>query len=206
MHPQLRNIRRTVVVVDNFLEDPDAFRKFALQQEFQEDKRYFRGQRSLTRHLWPGLKETIERLLGLRIPAWDSQPTNGVFQFCVGGDQLVYHSDHNSHAAVLYLTPDAPPSAGTTIYRSKANKARSVNEAAERNGGKVTEHEKNLITQTMYNGKLLDRTAWEEIDVIGNVYNRLVIWDARMVHAASDYFGTCKEDGRLFQMFFFDCE
>lgn len=39
---------------------------------------------------------------------------------------------------------------------------------------------------------------------MGNVYNRLAMWDARLVHAATDYFGTDINNSRLFQMFFFD--
>ena len=38
----------------------------------------------------------------------------------------------------------------------------------------------------------------------GNVFNRLVIFDARLIHSAGDYFGHNIETGRLFQMFFFD--
>jgi len=51
-----------------------------------------------------------------------------------------------------------------------------------------------------------DKTQFDEVDTVGNVYNRLVLFNARMIHAASEYFGTTKEDGRLFQLFFFDLE
>jgi hypothetical protein len=44
------------------------------------------------------------------------------------------------------------------------------------------------------------------VDVLGNVYNRLVIFDASAIHSASQYFGTVKENSRLWQMFFFDTE
>ena len=50
----------------------------------------------------------------------------------------------------------------------------------------------------------LDGTKWEEIDRIGNKYNRLAIWDAKLIHAASQYFGKNLNDSRLFHMFFFD--
>lgn len=50
----------------------------------------------------------------------------------------------------------------------------------------------------------LDPTPWEPVDVAGNVYNRLVIFDASNIHAASQYFGTKKENCRMWQMFFFD--
>lgn len=194
---------RTAVIVDDFLLNPDAVRQFGLRQEFAADNRYFRGQRSKTRHLWPGMREHLERLLGKRIsPDWGNHATNGVFQFCVAGDQVVFHSDENTHAAVLYLTPNAPPESGTTLYRSKALKGRTVGEvmAMKNVGPAMAQH----VSAQFYDGKLLDPTAWETVDVFGNLYNRLVIWDARLVHSASCYFGTNRENGRLFQMFFFN--
>ena len=59
--------------------------------------------------------------------------------------------------------------------------------------------------QVIKNG-YLDSTEFDLVDVVGNVYNRLVLFDAQVIHAASTYFGTTKENGRLFQLFFFDLE
>jgi hypothetical protein len=194
--PKITGHPPEVVVRDNFLADPNAVRAFALTLQYRSDSNYFRGQRSTTRYLWPGIREEFERLLGKPVTKWEEHGASGVFQFCVGGDQLVYHSDQQQWAAVIYLTPNAPPEAGTTLYRSKELKLRKPE---EQKGAPVE-----LTSRRMYSGKLLDRTAWETVDVIGNVYNRCVLWDARLVHAASEYFGTNIHDGRLFQIFFFD--
>ena len=32
------------------------------------------------------------------------------------------------------------------------------------------------------------------------------MWDAKTIHAATEYFGTSKETGRLFHMFFFNAK
>lgn len=204
LQPQFNPPAPTAVVLDNFFTDPDAVRQFALTLEYREDVRYYRGRRSTTRHLWPGLKERFERALGRQITGWDEQGTNGVFQYCVGGDQIVYHSDQQTHAAVVYLTPDAPPSSGTTLVRSRLTKGRTVDETLRLH--KIDPQYRPRVEQEMYGGKLLDGTAWEPVDVLGNVYNRLVLWDARMAHHASAYFGHDLRSGRLFQMFFFSCE
>jgi len=42
--------------------------------------------------------------------------------------------------------------------------------------------------------------------MIGNVYNRLVIFDGKNIHSGSEYFGTGLEDSRLIHLFFFDSE
>jgi hypothetical protein len=48
---------------------------------------------------------------------------------------------------------------------------------------------------------------WEQINFIGNVYNRLVIYKGSMYHrSVLPGFGTDKYSGRLFQTFFFDTE
>lgn len=200
--PALRNSPPECVVVDEFYANPDEVRAFALQQEYQEDKRYFRGQRSKGRFLFPGLKERFGELLGMQVTKWEEYPVNGVFQFCVGGDQTVFHSDQQKYAAVVYLTPDAPPEAGTRLLRSKETKLRIVTPVAAARIGMSL----NMAEQRTYGGKLLDPTAWETVDSIGNVYNRLVLWHAHLIHAAGHYFGTDINNGRLFQLFFFDAE
>ena len=58
----------------------------------------------------------------------------------------------------------------------------------------------------IFKNNFYDKTDLEVVDVVGNVYNRLVIWDAKLIHAASEYFGDQKENSRLFHMFFFDAK
>lgn len=214
MLAQLAKVTPAAIVVDNFLANPDEVRTFALRQNFQENKEYHKGQRTRERFLWPGIKERFEALVGRKITVWEEHGFNGVFQYCKAGDQIVFHSDQQQWAGVIYLTPDAPPAAGTTLYRSKATKGRTVEESlktmayrpAFAPSGTLSNPSRSAIEQQMYGGKLLDPTAWEVVDVFGNVYNRLVVWNAQLVHAASCYFGETKENARLFQLFFWDTQ
>jgi hypothetical protein len=130
--------------------------------------------------------------------------TNGycAFQLCVAGDQRVYHSDAQQWAAIVYLTPDAPVDGGTSFYRSRKTGVYSGEEIEARLALQMY----SPIEHDTYAGKLLDRTAWEEVDRIGNVWNRLVVWNARLVHSVTEYFGSTPENERLFLMFFFDTE
>jgi hypothetical protein len=57
---------------------------------------------------------------------------------------------------------------------------------------------------TFGGGAEFDRSRWEEVDRVGNFYNRLVLFNAQLAHGASAYFGTNLTDGRLFQNFFFN--
>ena len=146
----------------------------------------------------------IERILGRKIISWNQRYT-GVFQYCTAEDPIVYHADMQSYAAVVYLTPDAPPETGTTFWRSRNNKVwRSpMQEDLDR-----LNQDHNTTWYQMFGNppNFYDGTRWEMVDKIGNRYNRLAIWDAKLIHSASQYFGANINDSRLFHMFFFDCE
>jgi len=51
-----------------------------------------------------------------------------------------------------------------------------------------------------------DMTKWEMTDMLGNKFNRLILYRADYFHTSLDYFGRNLQDGRLFQTFFFDTE
>jgi len=178
------------LVVDNFYEDPDYIRKFALQQTLVKHPNNHKGIRSDGVFRFPGLKERFERLLGTKIRAWEHYGTNGCFQINVAGEQAVYHSDGQTYAGVIFLTPNAPGSAGTQFFRSKDG----IRKTDDSNYSDV------------FKGGYYDSTRFEKMDVVGNVYNRLVLFDAKLIHAADTYFGKEKEDGRLIQLFFFDLD
>jgi hypothetical protein len=39
---------------------------------------------------------------------------------------------------------------------------------------------------------------------VANRYNRLVMYRGDLFHMSNDYFGSTSQDGRLFQLFFFN--
>lgn len=185
--------RRTphIIVVDDFYKDPDNIRAVALQQEFKEDNTAYKGGRSAP-FLFPWVKEEFERLIGVQIYDWMSQPMNGVFQMTAKEHPLVYHSDTQNFAAAIYLTPDAEQ-AGTSFWKDKKYGCRRPpSHPLEKKDAPVAE------IYSKYN--LLHEDNWELIDRVGAVYNRLVIWDAQLIHSATSYqFGE-----RLVQLFFFN--
>ena len=190
--PEIRTANvPSFVVMDDFYKDPDAVREFALNQDFSLHPAYHKGKRTDNTFLFPGIKEAFEEKLGVKIAKWSRYGTNGCFQYCVAGDQLVYHYDGQEYAGVLFLTPDAPPQSGTRFYRSKHTKKMTVDPSEE---------------GVVFKNGYLDPTEFELVDVVGNVYNRVVLFNAKMIHSASDYFGTHLQNGRLFQLFFFDLE
>ena len=176
------------LVVDGFYKDPDSVREFALHQNLVQHPNNHKGIRSDAVYRFPGLKERFEALLGRPIRNWEGYGTNGCFQINMAGEQAVYHADTQIYAGVIFLTPNAPGQAGTQFFHSKDGISRPTP----------------LTHDAVFKGGFLDSTKFEKLDVVGNVYNRLVLFDAHMIHAADTYFGKARDDGRLIQLFFFD--
>ena len=189
------NSKSTSWIVDNFYDTPDLVREFALQQEYVEGGfgRGFIGRRTEQQFLFPNLKERFESIMSRPITKWEEYGMNGRFQIAWSGEPLVYHCDNQQWGGMLYLTPNAPYQCGTTLYAHKQTRARTYYEEGWDASWKDIPGDPHL-----------DGTPWEPVDVLGNVYNRLVIFDASAIHSASQYFGTVKENSRLWQMFFFD--
>jgi hypothetical protein len=181
----------TIIVADEFLNDPDSVRVLALQQKFV--KMHSAGVRTEARflHVAP-FREEFERILGRSLTNWDDNLANGRFQCCFASDAIPYHSDSQSFAGVLFLTPDAPIEAGISFFRGRLG------------GLRRRSSDPRLMELTFGGGAEFDRGRWEVIDSIGNIYNRLVLFDAHLAHGASAYFGSTIFDGRLFQNFFFN--
>lgn len=199
-----------LLVVDNFLKDPDVVRQFALDQRFVESPQFYKGKRTTETFLWPGLKEEFERLLQRPIDNWLSVGSaNGCFQITGHNDPLVWHSDNQVNAAAIYLTPNAPVGAGTSFWRSRASGCRRPPDHPLESYRFSSHQEIEKAMELTYgNGENLTRPEpWELVDRVGGVYNRLVIWDSKLIHSASSYDGidgAAPENSRLVQLFFFD--
>jgi len=179
----------SIIVVDNFYRNPMEVREFILKQNFSVTGN-FPGYRTDQPYATDELRDLIQSYLkpfGMEIDSWKNIPgdDNGTFQYTTAEDRSWIHMDSqdNNMAAIIYLTPNAPFSSGTGFYRAKD-----------------PEHEKKFYGVI---GHGRDITKWDLVDQIGNVFNRLVLFNSHQYHTSMDYFGDCKENGRLFQVLFF---
>jgi hypothetical protein len=195
-----KGLTPTIIVIDNFYENPFEIREFALNLKY-EIKDYYPGKRSESyaneRH-----KTIFDKILepyGEKINAFcsnDNKDTdNGTFQYTVSNDRSWIHSDNDltNWAGIIYLTPNAPETSGTCFYKFKDGTMNS-----DESRFLKTDDERQLYCR--------DMTKWSKVDIVGNVFNRLVLFDSRRFHASMDYFGDNIKNGRLFQVFFFSTE
>ena len=188
-------------VVDNFYEDPYAVREFALQQIYYPGEGAV-GHRTRKQFLFDGLRESFEEIIDAKIAdhtddgfGWFNEGINGRFQYCPAGTPSVFHCDSQKWAAVIYLTPDAPPQSGTSFYRHKETKI-FHNTQIDWAAGQGTK----VFNQHTF----LDSTPYEMVDTVGNVFNRLVLFDGGLIHSGVNYFGWDISSSRLFHIFFFN--
>ena len=101
---------------------------------------------------------------------------------------------------MVFLTPNAPLETGTAFYKSKFTGATIFD------GTHDPEEFQKTFKGVSKNVNFYDSTQYELMDEVANVYNRLVLFNAKRIHAATKYFGDEIENARFFQLFFFDVE
>ena len=96
-------------------------------------------------------------------------------------------------AGVLYLTAGAPATGGTSFYRLR-------NQDGSLGGNQCPPQHASL--REAIGVPTLPTSAWKEDVAIANVFNRLLVYRADLVHAASSYFGSEHTTKRLTLVFF----
>lgn len=201
-----------VIVVDNFYEDPDAVRRFALglnyityasykgrpfwfssALEIRDNPIKGKGVRLANEPIKVRLAEII------RCPVdddtWETSGDgwNGAFHYKVrsyfpGATSKIHnHAGRDSDvregwSGLVYLSKDSKGGAGTSIWRDKKTGLCYSNDSVY----------------------TLNHDDFELMLNIENRYNRLVLFYANVFHVGEEGFGTKLEDARLFQTFFFN--
>lgn len=169
---------------------------------------------------WPGMRfhgalneaelqhveATVRRLTG-KDKLWTEQPPGGLRLDCnvaqlVGEGETTPHPHTDSrrlcrYACVIYLSPNPPPNSGTSFCR-----LRYPNGAI---GGNIVEAPNNNLVDAL-KVRALPIQAWYEDMRVENVFNRMILYKANLVHCATGYFGKELRDKRLTTVFFWMAE
>lgn len=182
-----KNKEINIIIIEDFYKNPLELRNFALLQSYNRVGNY-PGFRSKS-FAQVNILKLLQRLLKKKIEliSNNSDSHSGSFQYTTSNNRSWIHKDSYindgdsiDYGGIIYLTPDAPHTAGTTLYNFYDKNA----------GQKILD---------MYSQ---DMTKWEEIDIIGNKFNRFVLFNSNIHHMSRDYFGLDINNGRLFQVFF----
>ena len=203
---QVRGPSCGLIVIDNFYKNAYETRKYILTQEFSVRGNY-PGQRTAS-YATQHLKDIIQgyvmpfsgKITDFPMPDENNDDKsnaniyNGSFQYTTSRNRSWIHIDgFNNWGGVLYMTPNAPLTSGTAFYKFK--------------DGAECKRDQNILDNSVETDTYSqDMTKWQLVDQVGNVFNRLILFNSTRFHMSMDYFGDSKENGRLFQVFFFSTE
>jgi hypothetical protein len=195
------------IVIDGFYEDPTLVRDYALELE------YYKGNRGS----WPGLrsdyiqnldaglydllyKKLMKELTPYGFTKFDELQSSFQLIDKTYGEGWVHDDDpHFTIAGLIYLNPDAPVGAGTTLYCNQTDFNGEVYGEIFMNDVLVaSDQEREQYTKY----RKEQRMHFTPTTTIESVFNRCIIFDPRTWHSANTFFGIEKHDTRLTQVFF----
>ncbi len=210
---------RELVIVDDLLPDPQAYRRQALALDFAEavggPAVNFPGRQTAGQPCQP-IMQRIAGALGRDIK-WKS-PDNGAFRLSPAASlaRNDIHVDTDDpaggpmYAALLYLTPPRHCRGGTSFFRHRPSgwerrptqdelRAQGMSSFAEFSR-RWTPNERIRPFDQIAAGRDQD---WEFLFEVPMRFNRLVAYRGDFFHAVSEVFGQTGEDSRLVQLFYF---
>jgi hypothetical protein len=195
-------------IIENFYENPDAIREFALAQKYT-----FCHERQNLQYVYPGsrtkdlfdLDKSLHEKICSKLVSIFHNTEHDTMRWAISTNfqsvteefkDGVIHTDHNTiFAAVLYLSPDAPLNSGTSLFKpnksfdeAKYKQALADNDTRFRAG--------KIAMDTSYH------SMFDEVVRVNNRYNTLILYEGQHHHAANQFFGDTLENSRLSQVFF----
>ena len=198
------------IIVDNFFESPTLVRNYALTLPYGR----------ISDGIIPGVRTPFMNILDSKFNDFVIKKALSflfdlkehkvnyyvemMFQQSFGKYQegWVHHDDPKfDMAGVVYLTPNAPINAGTSLY--------VLDEFANQNNIDNVQD----IKHKFYNDELIDISVVKNNRInhnscfiktldVSNVYNRLFLYNAKTFHKENMFFGNNKDDCRLTLLFF----
>jgi len=194
--------------VDNFYDDPNSVREFALAQEFTaSDEGRYPGKRTKSIYeLNPKLFDTFcSRFFGIFYDFSNTKVEWAVetsFQLIEpygdipGINQGWIHKDHDSLCGgVIYLNPTSSNNVGTSTWQLKPGEEFDLDQNLKHkfNRGEVTDLEWYADELKKANDKFHNPV------IFSNVYNRMIAFDGETYHKID---GFALDEPRLTQVFF----
>lgn len=196
----------SIIIIDDFLTDPDAIRQGALQLEYPPQEGYFPGRNSAQRARLQGLDQEISRLTGEPLAPVENRTSHAKFRITLGSDEGKgdIHIDHQaSWSGILYLSKPEDCQGGTDFFRHiPTNSERApINDQELKAMGFANASE---MAETIIGRDGIDRSKWEHTMRVPMRYNRLLLLRPWLWHTAGPGFGDRMENGRLVYLLFYN--
>lgn len=188
------------LILDNFYDDPDRLRELALSLEFSSRAKNLPAQRSTRSVIPEEASKAFRSILQLDLGGAENRiPYNGCFQLMRAEDskRSYVHADQAATwAALVYLSEKTEPRGGTSFFRHKATGLSRLPDSSSLKQGELEK------LKAMFRADRAKPAKWTELDRVGFVYNRFVLYDAQLFHRNGKTWGSSVRNGRLTHNFF----
>ena len=192
------------LILDDFLEQPDHFRKQALALDYPSYEGPYVGRNSVQRLELPGVSQYISSLVGERLKPIEPLKSHGKCRVTLATDPRrgAIHVDQSQWSGILYLSKPEDCRGGTEFFKhKKTGLERAPITDAEAAQMGLAGRDAVLRETIVQDG--LRRSAWEKTMEIPMRYNRLVLLRPWFFHTAGPGFGKSLDGGRLIYVMFF---
>lgn len=199
--------------IDGFYSDPDAVRRFALEQDFCHSSPEWPGKRtkSLDELNKPFFHMFCEKLFSIHydmkdrqlnwrvittfqlVPPYSEEEDSPKNMGWIHRDDWSDDQGNNTiYAGIIYLTPDINRNCGTSLFKRINYRLKETNAKQDYYGkGIDSNFDENMLEQSI---------EFEESVRFYNYYNRLVSFDATEYHGVNSFYSS--SEPRLTQPFF----
>ena len=207
------------IVYDNFYEEPDAVRKYALSLKYDDTEGIYPGVRTKQNAVNEKLNKLTKDLLTSRIselfvkqpivesvrnqfqkiPNFSADKDNPLNWGWIHRDSVEPNPVPPSLAGIVYLDPNPTSNTGTSFYESKIEPV-----SWEGDDIRLQLCQDKLINKSKYIDSIKKHNSqFERIMEVENKYNRLVIYNGSDYHAMTSCY-TKHDNVRLTQVLFYN--
>ena len=207
------------IVYDNFYEEPDAVRKYALSLKYDDTEGIYPGVRTKQNAVNEKLNKLTKDLLTSRIselfvkqpivesvrnqfqkiPNFSADKDNPLNWGWIHRDSIEPNPIPPSLAGIVYLDPNPTSNTGTSFYESKIEPV-----SWEGDDIRLQLCQDKLINKSKYIDSIKKHNSqFERVMEVENKYNRLVIYNGSDYHAMTSCY-TKHDNVRLTQVLFYN--
>ena len=193
-----------VIVIDEFLRNPEAVRQQALGLTYQVEGRY-PGLNSVEKINIEALDQMISKLVyePVRAP-WTRDFSHGSCRVSLASDDepARIHIDQSHWSGILFLSRPEDCRGGTEFYRHVPTNTDHLplTPQALKDAGFSSYEE---LRREILDKDSFDRSKWELTMTVPMRFNRLILLQPQYWHTAGPGFGDSIENGRLVYLMFF---
>jgi len=194
----------SLIVIDDFLSDPDWLRNQALRLNYSVQGR-FPGLNSAEKIPLPGLNQLVSSIVRQQVHTpWAPDFSHASCRLALASDDKPgrIHIDPSQLSGILYLSRPEDCRGGTEFFRHKRTGTDRLPMSPEKlkDAGYSSYEE---LQKEILDKDALDRSKWDLTMTVPMRYNRLILLQPHYWHTSGPGFGDSVENGRLVYLMFF---